>query len=81
MCLLHKAACPLRGYCASPLNWGWERKLGHDLITILCGNKLFLSLLISYQVPFKEEDESVERLISSGERVRKVLITKLNLFK
>lgn len=76
-----KLHVPLRGYCsASPLSWGWERKLGRDLITVLCGNKLFLSLLVSYQVPFKEKGESVERLIPSGERVRKVLITKFNLF-
>lgn len=43
--------------------------------------ELLLPLLISSQVPFKEKDEDVERLIPSGKRVRKALITKLSPFK
>lgn len=80
MCLLHKAVCPLESlllWFSSELGAGEETGALFDN----CFWKLFLSLLISSQVPFKEKDESVERLIPSGERVRKALITKLSLFK
>lgn len=81
MCLLHKAGCPLErllSWFSSELGVGEETGALFDDCFFW---KLFLSLLISSQVPFKEKDESVERLIPSGERVSKVLITKLSLFK
>lgn len=47
--------------------WGGGGRLGLSWI--------FIQMLF-FQVPFKEKDEGVERLIPSGERVRKELTTE-----